>query len=244
MSDALSRRLDQFMAGFMERIDPVMARTLADAAARLRASGVLDRVPKVGEMAPEFELTDQHGRPFSLRRAAGPVVLTFFRGGWCPFCTLALRALDEVSRELRQAGAVIVAVSPETVEHAADTAERNDLSFPLLSDTANQVARRYGLVWELGPELQAIYGKLGHALPQINGTKEWALPIPAGFVIGADGRIAYAHADTDVTRRLEPSAALQAVRHCGGAGIAASHLTQVPTATGSDAAIRPADPAA
>ena len=214
MTEALSRRLDAFMASFMERIDPAMGRTLAEAAAGLRASGVLERAPKVGDVAPDFTLADQHGRAFSLRERLvdGPVVVTFFRGGWCPFCTLALRALNDVSRDLRRAGAEIVAISPETAERAADTAERNDLSFPLLADAGNTVARQYGLVWELGPELRDVYGRLGHVLPRINGTNDWALPIPAGFVIGRDGRITYAHVDTDVTRRLEPRAALEAVR--------------------------------
>ncbi len=214
MTEALSRRLDAFMAGFMERIDPAMGRTLIEAAAGLRASGVLDGAPKVGDVAPDFALPDQHGRIVSLhdRLERGPVVATFFRGGWCPFCTLALRALDDVSRDLRRAGAEIVAISPETAERAADTAERNDLSFPLLTDAGNHIARQYGLAWELGPELREVYGRLGHVLPRINGTNDWALPVPAGFVIGRDGRITYAHVDTDVTSRLEPREALEAVR--------------------------------
>jgi peroxiredoxin len=214
VGEALFRRLDAFMDGFMERVDPAMARTIAEAAERLRASGVLDAVPKAGDIAPDFELPDQNGRPVSLRRRlqSGPVVLTFFRGGWCPFCSLALRALDEVSRELRRSGADIMAISPETAAHAMETAERNSLSFPVLTDPGNRVARQYGLVWELGPELREVYERLGHVLPRINGTSEWTLPIPAGFVIASNGRIKYAHANTDLTRRLEPRAAVDAVR--------------------------------
>ena len=214
MGDILARRLDEFMAGFMERIDPAMARTIADAAARLRASGVLDATPRVGDVAPAFELRDQHGDVVSLdqRLRAGPVVLTFFRGGWCPFCTLALRAIEAIHGDVRKAGAAILAITPETAERAAETATRNDLSFPVLTDPGNAVARRYGLVWELSPELRRVYGRLGHALPRINGTDDWTLPIPAGFVIGRDGRITTAHVDTNVARRLEPNAALEAVR--------------------------------
>ena len=214
MSEALSRRLDAFMAGFMDRVDPAMAGTINQATNLLRASGILDRTAKVGDMAPDFVLPDQSGRLVCLCESlqAGPVVLTFFRGGWCPFCVLALRALDEVSREVKRAGGTIIAVSPQTAEGTAATAEQNDLSFPILTDVGNLVARRYGLAWELGPELRAVYGRLGHVVPRLNGTGDWTLPIPAGFVIGRDGRITYAHVDTDVTRRLEPRAALEAVR--------------------------------
>lgn len=214
MNEALSGRLDAYMASFIDRIDPAMARTIVKAGAALRASGVLQRVPKVGDAAPDFVLPDHLGKQVSLRSRLerGPVVLTFFRGGWCPFCALALRALDDVSREVRLAGAEIIAISPQKAEGAAATAERNDLSFPVLVDAGNHVARQYGLAWELGPELREVYGRLGHALPRINGTNDWTLPIPAGFVIGRDGKVTYAHADTDVTRRLEPHEALLAVR--------------------------------
>lgn len=208
------------MSGFRERIDPAMARTINDATDVLRDSGMLARVPRVGDVAPLFELADPQGRIVSLQQLLeqGPVVVTFFRGGWCPFCTLALRALNDIARETRLAGAEIVAISPETSDRAAATAERNDLLFPLLADPGNSVARRYGLAWELGPELRDVYARLGHVLPTINGTNDWSLPVPAGFVIGADGRITYAHADADLRRRLEPSDALEAVRKAGHPG--------------------------
>ena len=212
--DGLTRQLDAFMAGLLERTDPATAKVLRQTAQALSEAGLLDGALRAGDIAPDFALPDQSGRVVSLHEllAHGPVVLTFFRGGWCPFCTLALRALERIRPELRRQGAEVVAISPQTASNAQETAERNGLAFPILADHGNAVARRYGLVWEVGPEMQAVYQRLGHALPRINGTNEWTLPVPAGFVVGRDGRVAYAHVDTRITRRLEPAAALAAVR--------------------------------
>ena len=104
-----------------------------------------------------------------------------------------------------------MALSPQRADLALATAERNDLQFPILIDRGSKIARRYGLVWELDATMRDVYQRLGHPLPEINAGSEWALPIPAGFVIGQDGRIAYAHTDGRVTRRMEPDEALQAV---------------------------------
>ena len=113
----------------------------------------------------------------------------------------------------------MVAISPETPSNAATTAERNGLKFPVLTDRGNRVAREYRLVWQLDAQMRAVYERLGHSLPTINGDNEWTLPVPAGFVVAPDGRISYAHVHTRVDRRIEPQAALQAVQqleHAGG----------------------------
>lgn len=211
MGAVLARQLDAFLDGLLDRLDPATVRALSQAA---RGHGELPGALRAGDMAPDFALPDQSGTVVSLRAllARGPLVLTFFRGGWCPFCSIALRALDAIAPELRRVGAEVVAISPQTQRNAAATAERNRLGFQLLADHGNAVARRYGLVWELQPEAQAVFERLGQELPSINGTSEWTLPVPAGFVVKRDGHIAYAHTDTRITRRLEPEAALTAVR--------------------------------
>ncbi len=210
----LTRQLEAFMDGIMERADPETRQALQQVGEAMTADGLAERALRAGDAAPDFSLPDQFGRTVTLHEllAKGPVVLTFFRGGWCPFCTIALRALAGIRAELKKAHGEVVAISPQTTGVTLDTAERNGLGFPILADHGNAVARRYGLVWELGPEVRAVYERLGHALPRINGTTDWTLPIPAGFVIGRDGKIAYAHVDTRVTSRLEPRLALEAVR--------------------------------
>ena len=225
--DSLTRRLDAFMDSLAERVG---AQTLS----LISAGGQAQNPPGVGDIAPEFELPDQQGRMVSLSglRAKGPVVLTFFRGNWCPFCSLTLRALDEVRSELTTLGASLVAISPQTAELAAATSTCNGLRFPILTDAGNAVARRWGLAWELCPEQKKVFGKLGHPLPRYNGGDDWTLPIPAGFVVGRDGRVGYVHVDSRVNRRLEPQVAVDAVRR------------MAEPAVSSDAAGRPTDPAA
>ncbi len=105
-----------------------------------------------------------------------------------------------------------MAISPETPSNAAATAERNGLNFPVLTDAGNRVAREYRLVWELDEQMRALYERLGHPLPKMNGSNEWTLPVPAGFVVAQDGRISYAHVHVRVDRRIEPQAALEAVQ--------------------------------
>lgn len=180
----------------------------------LEHAGLTEHALKAGDQAPDFTLPDQTGQLVSLRGllTRGPVVLTFFRGGWCPFCTLTLRALAAIRPKLRRQGAELVAISPETPSNAAATAERNGLQFPVLTDAGNQLAREYRLVWELDAKMRAVYEKLGHPLPKMNGNTEWTLPVPAGFVVAQDGRISYAHVHTRIDRRIEPQDALDAVR--------------------------------
>ncbi len=212
--DGLTKQLDAFMTGLMERADPGTAATLRASVTALEQAGVVERALKAGDQAPDFILPDQTGKSVSLRDLlkSGPVVLTFFRGGWCPFCTLTLRALAAIQPKLRRLGAELVAISPETPSNAAATVERNGLNFPVLTDFGNRVAREYRLVWELDEQMRALYERLGHPLPKMNGDNEWTLPLPAGFVVAQDGRISYAHVHARVDRRIEPQAALAAVQ--------------------------------
>lgn len=219
--DGLTRQLDAFMAGFMERTDRETAATLRASAMALEHAGLTEHALKAGDLAPDFNLPNQAGKLVSLYGLLerGPVVLTFFRGGWCPFCTLTLRALAAIRPKLRRQGAELVAISPETPDNAAATVERNGLQFPVLTDAGNQVAREYRLVWELDAKMRAVYEKLGHPLPKMNGNNEWTLPVPAGFVVAQDRRISYAHVQTRIDRRIEPQVALDAVQqleHIGG----------------------------
>jgi peroxiredoxin len=212
MMESLTKQLDAFLAGLLDRTDKATAAVLCRC--EQGESGAAGHAVKVGDVAPDFTLTNQYGKPVSLYATLrrGPVVLTFFRGGWCPFCSLALRALTRILPELRRRGGELIAISPQTPAYTYATAERNGLTFPLLSDHDNAVAAKYGLVWTLDPEQRAIYERLGHPLPRMNGTDSWDLPIPAGYVIGKEGRVTYAQVDPHVNRRLEPAAALAAIR--------------------------------
>ena len=142
------------------------------------------------------------------RLQQGAVILTFYRGGWCPYCNLELRAYQQILPQIRAAGASLIAISPQTPDESLSTAEKNQLEFDVLSDRGSAVAQAYKIAFELPDDLKAIYTQFNHALPDVNGTPDWQLPIPATFVIAPNGEILLAHIDADYRNRLEPSEVL------------------------------------
>ena len=189
--------------------DIAAAMRRADAA--LASSDLVARALGAGEFAPEFTLPDSGGRPVSLTRALrdGPVIVSFYRGGWCPYCNLELRAYQARAAEMRAAGVRLIAVSPQSPDATAASVEANALDFDVVSDTGSNVARAFGIAFDLADELRPLYARLGHALPDRNG-EGWVLPVPATFVIAPSGEIVLAFIDTDYRRRLEPSDAIAA----------------------------------
>ena len=212
--NTLTRQLEAFRAGMLARLPVAERQAILHAAEDLRANADVRKSPEVGEPAPEFALPDQHGRVVRLadRLAHGPVVVLFVRGGWCPFCTLTLRAYQDALGEMEAAGADLLAITPQPATSCSSIAERDLLAFPVLSDLGNQVAERYGVAYELAPALRALYSRLGHDLPKLNHTGDWRVPLPATFVIGTDGLVVRAHVEPVAHRRLEPSDVVQTLK--------------------------------
>ncbi len=173
----------------------------------LRASGILGRVIRPGTLAPEFTLPNQEGGPVSSRDLLqrGRAAIIFFRGRWCPFCVAQLEAMNEAVAQIREAGAELVAISPQTVHQSFLMRDQHRLQFTLLSDAGNQVARQFGLVYRVPEYQQQIYARSFTNLPFINGDSTWELPLPAAFVLERDRRISWASADPDYTVRPEPA---------------------------------------
>ncbi|MDE2517039.1 MAG: AhpC/TSA family protein [Rhodospirillales bacterium] len=180
----------------------------------LRASFAMEAAIGVGAEAPDFTLPDAAGKALSLQRLleSGPVVVVFYRGGWCPYCNLQLRAYQAVLPEIAALGARLVAISPQLPDASLSTAEANQLRFDVLSDVGNAVARRFGLVYALPEELRAALRANNKALPEINGDSSWELPVPAVYVIARDRRVALAAIDVDYRNRLNPQAILTALQ--------------------------------
>lgn len=204
---SLNIELQAFRAAFMEKVPAAIREAMTKADLALAANGIAERALKAGAMAPDFTLPDMHGNKVQLSAllAKGPVVLSFYRGGWCPYCNLELRALQQVLPQLQQLGASLVAVSPQKPDESLSTAEKNALSFPVLSDLASAVASSFGITFDLAEELRPIYTEFNHPLPQKNGVDSWALPIPATYVIDQKGKILLSFVDVDYRNRLEPS---------------------------------------
>lgn len=217
-STTLGEQLAAYKEASKQRAAPERVALMEAATADLRATGIEASALQVNDLAPDVTLPDALNRPVRLSAlwARGPLVLIFYRGGWCPYCNLELRAWQQQLRELQRLGAQLVAVSPQTPDNSLSTAEKNELAFPVLSDSELQAATRFGVAFEMPPELIELYGRLGNDLPVLNGNGRWVLPVPATYVIRGDGRIAFAHIDADYRERAEPHDVFAAVAKLQG----------------------------
>ncbi|MFA6123472.1 MAG: peroxiredoxin-like family protein [Sphingomonas sp.] len=207
----LQARLDAFKADFRAGKAPYtvpreVIDTMDRATAELIASGAAARALKAGEQAPAFTLNDPDGQPVASADllAKGPLVVSFYRGVWCPYCNMELQALQAALPEFETLGASLVAISPQTAVNSRKSIRQNGLDFPILSDPRNEVAAAFGLRFEMPDYLVDLYKALKNDLPTFNGDPSWTLPMPARFVIGQDGTIRYAEVNPDYTRRPEP----------------------------------------
>lgn len=178
----------------------------ADTDALVR-SGIAENVLKEGRLAPDFELPDQLNRMVRLSdvRAQGPVVIAFYRGNWCPYCNLELRSLQQYLPQVKDLGASLIAISPQLPDESISIAEKHELTFPVLSDVDNIVARRFGLVFVVSEHLRPLYASVGIDLPKSNGSTTFELPIPATFILDQTGIVRKVHANPDYKTRMEPS---------------------------------------
>ena len=210
----LRDELEQQLAKFRQRASGELIKTIQAGVDELIDSGIARRAAGEGDMAPDFALPNALGKRVELSAllAAGPVVLTFYRGGWCPYCNLQLRAYQRVLPELRALGATLVAISPEPSDASLSTREKNALEFEVLSDIEAKAAKAYGVLFDLSDALREAYIGMGKDLSQINADGAWHLPIPATYVIAPNGRIALAYVDPEYRNRLEPADVLAAVR--------------------------------
>jgi peroxiredoxin len=193
-------------------------RVVTDDIDRVRSSGVLDHALKVNDSAPDFSLPDAFGHETSLKTLLkeGPVVISFYRGEWCPFCNLELHALQEALPKMHELGANLIAISPEKPDGGIIVTEKNKLTFPVLSDFNNTVARQFGIVFRIGDKLLDLSRTVfKNDLALRNGEDSYELPVPATFVIDAHGIVRFAHVEVDyMTGRAEPEevvAALEAL---------------------------------
>ena len=209
---SLAEQLKTFHAAMLARMAPGDAAALRHYEQSAAAAGAA--MPAAGDTAPDFTLLDQHGRTVRLadRLALGPVVLVFIRGGWCPFCTLALRAWADALPAVHDAGGDLLAVSPQPVPACGGVAECNLLPYPVLSDWDGAAAQAYGVDWDVPEADQALHRRLGHDVLAGRPDGRWRAPLPAVFVIGRDGRVTLAHADRAPAQRLDPASVIDTVR--------------------------------
>lgn len=181
---------------------------------RLKESDLVAHAPKQGDRLKNFNLTNHLGEARALAQLLekGPVVITFYRGGWCPYCNLELRAYQAVLPEIKECGATLIAITPELPDASLSTSEKNELEFEVLTDLDSDYAREVGLVFTLPEKLRAVYASFGIELEKHNGKGQFDLPLAATFVVNVDGTIAFADVDADFTSRTEPAVVVEKLK--------------------------------
>ncbi len=216
--------MNRHLSSLQDQLDSITAntRTLVPAerlaigeraVAELFASGIEERILPVGAQAPDFTLPDAAGRMQSSRDllALGPLIVTFFRGRWCPYCMTELEAWRDLYGQIRSAGAFFVAISPQTQRQSDFAAQQHGLPFPLLHDEGSTLASKFGLVYTVPEYHQSYLRSILVNLPFLNGESTWALPIPATFVLDTCGTVRFSEAHADFRVRPEPSVVLDAL---------------------------------
>jgi peroxiredoxin len=203
----LKEQLAEYRAGWYQRVPAERQAIMQRHIDELRSGTIARAMLKVSDRAPAIVLENAKGATVDVATLLkkGPVIVTFYRGGWCPYCNLELRAYQEILPQIVAVGASLVAISPEKPDDAVSTAEKNALTFEVLSDVGQKVGRAFGLVYEFTEELKNAYQGFNLDVPARNGTPgEWALPVSATYVIDRDGSIIYAYKDVDYRDRADP----------------------------------------
>jgi peroxiredoxin len=217
---SLAIQLDELTAKLRAMVPADRLAVVDRTAEELVRSQLAERALKVGDQAPDFELPDGDGMLWRFENLLhngllrnGPLAIVFYRGRWCAYCNAQLAALQAVHKQIADAGASLIAISPQTQKHSYMTRDMHKLRFPVLSDAGNQVARKFGLVYRLPQELQAIYETIMTKLPGYNGDQSWELPLAATYLVQPDGKISYVRVDADWRHRPEPEELLLAIGH-------------------------------
>jgi peroxiredoxin len=212
---SLSDRINQSVQDFMLSLPADEQATVMQSFEKLHASSVAADAVNVEDTPPDFNLPNATGKAINLYAALeqGPVVLSFYRGGWCPFCNLELQALQQHLPGIRSLGATLIGVSPETPDNSLTTTGKHGLEFEVLSDIGNKTARDYGLIFTVYEEMRPLYLKWGLDVPACNGDDSWELPVPATYLIDTHRVVRAAHVDKDYTQRMEPGRILEALKN-------------------------------
>jgi peroxiredoxin len=203
LDGSMAERLDIF-ADATRKLHPSTTAIVDRLVARLKQHGAGKDAPKPGEVMPPFVLPDETGRLVSLKDllAQGPVVVTFHRGHWCPYCRISISTLVKAQPRIKASGACMVAIVPDREQFAAEMQQDCNVNFPILSDIDNGYAMSLNLAIWVGAEMQEYMTKIGRTLPQYQGNDSWMLPIPATFVVGKDGRVKARFVDPDYRKRM------------------------------------------
>ena len=170
-------------------------------------SGIAEHALNEGDEIPQINLPNAVGKTIDVNSMLkeGPVVIIFYRGAWCPYCNLELKALQQTLPEIKSLDARLIAISPNTPDNSISSIEKHGLEFEVLTDAGNKIAKEFRLVFNLAEELRPIYQQFNFDIPKYNGNDSWELPIPATYIVNTDGRIVHSFVNADYTQRMEPT---------------------------------------
>jgi peroxiredoxin len=202
----LAQNIQRFQDELIPTIPETTMNTLMSELNNLIASGIAEKSIKQGDIFPDFDLPNADNKLLSLKTFLnnGPLVVSFYRGAWCPYCNLEINALQKRLPDIISAGGQLVAISPQMPDKSAEQVNNSHLSFEVLSDFNNILAKKCGLVFSLPESLRPIYSAWEIDIPDHNANESFELPIPATYIIDTKGEIRYVFADMDYTKRLEP----------------------------------------
>lgn len=208
----LQNELDALKEKFAEAA-PEAAAAFEKMIQKLREKGT-GKGLAVGAKVPDFTLGDTKGQGITLYEELqrGPVILVFYRGAWCPFCNLELKAYQRIMDDIKAAGTQLIAISPQTPDNSLSLKEKHELTFHVLSDPSNHVAEAFNLKFKIPEYLIELHRSLNMPIDQFNGDNSWEIPVPATYVIDRDGIICAAVTDPDFRTRMEPNEVLNLVR--------------------------------
>ncbi|KAK3332782.1 thioredoxin-like protein [Cercophora scortea] len=202
--------LESQLSALAEHYSKISPPEIGNAIRDIEATFDSQQAIQPGDSLPEFSLSDATGKTVSSSEllASGPFLITFYRGGWCPYCNLALGSLQARLGDFKARGVTLVGISPELPDTSLSVSEKNELQFPVLSDPGNELARKLGLVWTMPGYLKPLFDEYGFDLKSWNGDDSFEVPIPANLLVDGKGIVRNVYANADYRRRLEPAVAL------------------------------------
>lgn len=209
MTEEFNTYIEKFKATKPAEVQEKMKNAIEELEASNEGKGL-----EQGEKAPNFNLPNASGQTVELyeQLKKGPVILTFYRGNWCPYCNMELRAYQEIIGEIHSQGAELIAISPQTPDQSMSIQEKHNLEYVVLSDENNEVANQFNLVYQMPEYLVALYKEIGLNVNEYNGDETWALPVSATYIIQTDGTIAYEYTKSDYKDRVEPSEVVEKLK--------------------------------
>jgi peroxiredoxin len=210
LTEKLKAKSDAGKAKRPKEVTQIMQKGLDD----LRALGLHKKAIGVDKKAPPVNFKNLNGKRVSLSDyyEEGPLVLTFYRGGWCPYCMLELDAYQKMLGKFKKAGAKVLAVSPDSIKEATKTKGKRNLEFDVVTDPENRAAKLFGLAFKVDPGTLKIYQKFGINLKASQGNDNNELPMPGTYIIDKTGKIRYSFVDPDYTKRADPEEVLEVLR--------------------------------